>query len=147
MRVPLIARWPGRIAPGTSSGAISMNIDLFPTLVGLAGGAIPDDRPIDGRDIFDLFQGSADSPHEYLFLFDQSKISGVRSQKWKLVTQSWYRNWNAPLGSKLLYYYPGLLFDMESHPEEIYSQTREHPDIAARHAQWLEEGRAELEPK
>ncbi len=146
MRVPLIARWPGHIQPGTTSGAISMNIDLFPTLTRLAGAKLPADRPLDGRDIFDLLQGSEKSPHEYLFLFDGDKIAGVRSQKWKLVTQSWYRNWNAPLGAKRYYYYPGLLFDMEAHPEELYSQTREHPDVAKQLAKWLEEGRAELEP-
>ena len=146
MRVPLIARWPGHIPPGATSGAISMNIDLFPTLTRLAGAILPADRPVDGRDIFEVLQGSEKSPHDVLFLFDGDKISGVRSQKWKLVTQSWYRNWNAPIGAKRYYYYPGLLFDMEAHPEELYSQTREHPDVAKQLAQWLEKGRTELEP-
>ncbi len=145
MRVPLLARWPGRIAPGTRSDAIAMNIDFFPTLAQLAGAALPADRPIDGRDIWPLLQGGNTSPHEFLFLFDGPAIAGVRSQQWKLVVQSWYRSINANIGRPEYYYHPGLLFDMQNHPEEIYSLTREHPEVAAQHAAWLEQGRTDLE--
>jgi uncharacterized sulfatase len=145
MRVPMIARWPGRIAPGTRSSAIAMNIDFFPTFAKLAGAQAPSDRPIDGRDLWPLLQGRGESPHEYLYLFDADKIAAVRSQRWKLVVQSFYRQVNAQIGAKSYFYYPGLLFDMEQSPAEVYSYTREHPDIAAQLSGWIEAGRAELE--
>jgi len=145
MRVPLIARWPGHIKPGTRSSGIAMSIDFFPTIAKLAGAAVPDDRSIDGRDIWPVLQGSNDSPHEYLYLFDGPGISGVRTQRWKLVAQSWYRGYNAQIGRKEYYYHPGLLFDMQNHPEELYSMTREHPDVAAQLGAWIEQGRAEFE--
>ena len=146
MRVPLLARMPGKIPAGTSSGAISMNIDLLPTIFTLAGVAIPDDRPIDGKNIWNILEGSETSPHEYLYLFDGNLISGVRSQDWKLVYQSWYRNWNARIGAKSYHYYPGLLFDMKNNPEEIYSVAREHPAVTQQHADWLKLGQETLEP-
>lgn len=147
VRVPLIARWPGKIAPGTRSNAISMSFDLLPTFAKLAGAQAPTDRPIDGMDIWPLLQGGNESPHEYLFIWDASQIAAVRTQKWKLVIQSWYRGVSAPIGSKAYYYHPGLLFDMEQVPSEIYSYTRENPDVAAQLAGYIEKGKAELEQK
>jgi len=145
MRVPMIARFPGRIAPGTRSDAIAMNTDILPTFAALAGAQTPADRTIDGRDLWPVLRGSAESPHEYLYLFDGGQIAGVRTQRWKLVVQSWYRQVNAQIGAKSYYYYPGLLFDMQQEPAEIYSYTREHPDIAEQLSGWITKGKAELE--
>ena len=144
MRVPFVARWPGTIPAGKTSDAIAMNIDLAPTIAKLAGAPIPSDRPIDGRDIFSLWMGGQESPHEYLYLFNKEKLAAVRSQKWKLVVQSWYRGWNAPLGTKGFWTYPGLLFDMERQKDELYSYTREQPEVVERLLGWLEQGQREL---
>ncbi|MCH8333863.1 sulfatase, partial [Candidatus Sumerlaeota bacterium] len=144
MRVPFLARWPGRIPAGGSSDAIAMNIDLFPTLTELAGIDPPGDRTIDGRNIFALMKGDQRSPHEYLYFFNKEILAAVRTQRWKLVVQSWYRAWNAPLGSESYHYYPGLLFDLENDPEERYSYTREHPDLAKQLRQWIDQGRRDL---
>ena len=144
MRVPFLARWPGRIPAGVTSDAIAMNIDVFPTLLKLAGGEINGDRQLDGRDISELLQGGNKSPHERLYLFNQERIAAVRTQRWKLVVQSWYRGWNAPLGNRQYYYYPGLLFDLEKDPQERFSFTRENPEVAAQLREWLETGRREI---
>jgi arylsulfatase A len=146
LRVPGIARWPGRIPAGAESGAIAMNIDLFPTLVRLAGGTLPADRIIDGRDIMPVLEGAQQSPHEHLYLFNLSRIAGVRTQRWKLVVQSYYMNHNANLGREQSYYHPGLLFDMERDPGEHYSFTREHPEVAAELRALLDQGEVELSP-
>ena len=61
-RVPFLAHWPGKIPAGTVSNEPAMNIDLYPTLISLAGGQLPDDRPIDDKDIFPLLTGSNTSP-------------------------------------------------------------------------------------
>jgi arylsulfatase A-like enzyme len=47
VRVPWIARWPGTIPAGTTDAPI-ISVDLFPTLLELAGGAPPKDQPLDG---------------------------------------------------------------------------------------------------
>jgi arylsulfatase A-like enzyme len=52
-----LIRWPGQIRP-RSSYAI---MDFFPTLASLAGGKVPDDRPIDGVDQTDLLLGKSDT--------------------------------------------------------------------------------------
>ncbi|MEK7794796.1 MAG: sulfatase [Candidatus Hydrogenedentota bacterium] len=130
-RVPLIARWPKGIPKGTVSDAISMNIDLLPTLAGLAGAALPADRVIDGRDILPLLRGEAKSPHESLYLFNEEQIAAVRTPDWKLVIQSYYKQYNVDFIKAARNYEHGLLFDMRNDPQERYSLTRDHEDVVS----------------
>jgi arylsulfatase A len=85
MREPTIAWWPGRIAAGSVCGAPVSEIDVLPTLVGLAGGTVPTDNKIDGKDIWPLLAGQTkESPHEALFYFNGNKLEAVRAGEWKL---------------------------------------------------------------
>lgn len=91
LRVPAIARWPGRIPPGQVSSAVLGTIDLFPTIVSAAGGAIPADRVIDGADILPLLEGKVrESPHEAVFAMGGNELRMIRSGRWKLhVREPW----------------------------------------------------------
>ncbi|MDE0104397.1 MAG: sulfatase [Bryobacterales bacterium] len=89
LRVPAIARWPGRIPPGQVSGEVLASIDLFPTIVLAAGATLPGDRAMDGLDILPLLEGRAtDSPHEAIFAMGGEKLKMVRSGRWKLHVRS-----------------------------------------------------------
>ena len=132
-KVPFIVRWPGVIPPGVTSDAISMNFDVFTTLLELAGLEIPNDRVIDGKNIMPVLQGSNTSPHEYLYFFNNEEITAVRSQKWKFVVRSHYRGglfrFEGERFGEPHYYHPGLLFNLVKNPEEQFSYTREYPEI------------------
>ena len=124
-RVPFIAKWPETIPGGLVSNEPAMNIDIFPTLLNLAGGDLPSDRAIDGKDILPMLVDGAASPHEALFLFDRDRIAGVRSGQWKLVVESQYRAAVPSFDNPDSYYGPnGLLFDVRRDPSETYSYTR-----------------------
>jgi len=85
VREPTIAWWPGKIAPGTSCDAVAANLDLLPTFVKLAGGSVPNDRKIDGADIWPLLSGAAQqSPREAHYYFNGNRLEAVRSGPWKL---------------------------------------------------------------
>lgn len=145
MRVPFIARWPGRIPPGFVSKEAAMNIDLFPSLLAAAGSSLPTDREIDGRDILPMLQGKAPSPHEALYLFDKDRIAGVRSGPWKLVVESKYQTVISRFDHPDSYYGPvGLLFDLEKDPSETYSFARENPKVVERLRGYLESGQKKL---
>ena len=61
------------------------NIDLLPTLVKLAGGEVPKDRVIDGKDLWPLLSGTKkESPHDAYYCFGVNGLSAVRSGPWKL---------------------------------------------------------------
>jgi arylsulfatase A-like enzyme len=58
IRTAAMIRWPGQIRPGSTYAMFSI-MDFFPTLARLAGGKVPDDRPIDGVDQTDLLLGAS----------------------------------------------------------------------------------------
>jgi len=65
LRVPLVVRWPGRIAAGTRSDALVSVIDLLPTLLELAGAPAVDG--LDGRSFADVLRGRASQHRDLVF--------------------------------------------------------------------------------
>jgi len=91
MRLPCIVRWPGTVPSGKESRELVTSMDLYPTLANLAGAEVPQDRVIDGKDIFPLMTGDewTASPHEAFYYYSRDKLEAVRSGNWKLHV---YRN-------------------------------------------------------
>ncbi|HXV31250.1 MAG TPA: arylsulfatase, partial [Sinorhizobium sp.] len=80
IRTAAIIRWPERIQPRSASAMFSI-MDFFPTFARLAGGKVPDDRPIDGVDQTDLLLGRNDTGgREHLLTFVGSDLVAAR---WK----------------------------------------------------------------
>ena len=61
-----MASWPGRVPTGTVSHALSSTLDLLPTLLALAGVALPQDRRFDGPDMAPVLFGGAATLHDSL---------------------------------------------------------------------------------
>ncbi|MEO0449602.1 MAG: sulfatase [Pseudomonadota bacterium] len=142
-RVPFLARWPARIDPGVESSAMTMSIDLLPTLAGIAGATVPSDRPIDGRNILSVMQGSDDTPHEQLYFFNGNDVAAVRNEQFKLVLNAYYKSFYVPFEQ-----FGGvLLFDLEKDPQERFSYVREHPDIVADLKSRVDQMRSEIAGK
>jgi arylsulfatase A-like enzyme len=55
LRMPLLVRWPGRVAPGTTSDAMVLNVDFAPTLLDAAGVRVPAD--MQGRSFVPVLAG------------------------------------------------------------------------------------------
>lgn len=85
MKVPFIARMPGTIPAGTVNRNPAATVDMLPTLCSLVGIDPPDDRKIDGLDIFPMLNDStAPSPHQAIFGMRGEELAWIRSGKWKL---------------------------------------------------------------
>ena len=85
VREPTLAWWPGKIAPASVCDAVAGNIDFLPTFVKLAGGTVPGDNKIDGKDISRLLLGQTkESPHEARYYYAGYKLQAVRVGPWKL---------------------------------------------------------------
>jgi len=65
IHVPCILSIPG-IAPGVSR-TLAINLDLFPTILALAGGEVPADRTIDGVDLLPYLADPSRQPQRTLF--------------------------------------------------------------------------------
>jgi arylsulfatase A len=124
IRVPALARWPARIAAGRVVSDPVSTMDLFPTLVTLAGGTVPTDRRYDGQDISRLLTGETqhlsgpgiDGGREIVFWYQRSPVA-IRSGRYKYLRGGF---WNpAP-----------ALYDVEADPGETTDLRRTRPELA-----------------
>ncbi|HQZ68915.1 MAG TPA: sulfatase-like hydrolase/transferase [Planctomycetaceae bacterium] len=84
-RVPAIAWWPGKIAPGSVSSVVTGTIDVLPTAVSLSGGSVPAVPVIDGRNMSPvLFGNTTQSPRDAHYYFTGYELQAVRQGPWKL---------------------------------------------------------------
>ena len=85
LRVPFIARWPGRIQPGRVSNEIVHVTDVFSTLAAAAGALVPGDRPIDGIDQMPFLLGQQErSAREGFLFYIKTQLRAVKWRDWKL---------------------------------------------------------------
>ena len=92
LRIPLLARWPGRIAAGTTTDALVQNLDLAPTMLEAAGLPIPMD--VQGRSALAVAEGRTPDDWRdaiyYRYWMNRAHFNvpahlGVRTKKDKLV--------------------------------------------------------------
>lgn len=147
-RVPAIARWPGRIAPGQVCDKLCSTLDVFPTIAALAGAKLPADRVIDGLNLWPVMAGDPHAEaHDVLYYYNGITLEGVRQGKWKLhlPRQPQMRVYWAKgrLGGLAALDEP-VLYDLA---EEIGEQTdvaRQHPEVVSRLLELAGEARSEL---
>lgn len=117
IRVPMIACWPSKIKPGTTSNHISAFWDVMPTLAEIAGVKATD---TDGISFLPTLVGKKQPEHEYLYWEypegDGSKA--IRMGNWKGYIS------NIKKGNKTM-----ELFDLGIEPREQINVADKHPDI------------------
>ncbi|MCP5535513.1 MAG: sulfatase [Akkermansiaceae bacterium] len=129
MRVPTVVRWPGNIPAGVDRDELMTAMDLLPTFAKLAGAGIPDDRVIDGKDIWPVLSGNGDAPHEAFFYHKKNALAAVRSGNWKLHVK----------GRK-----PVALYNLATDIGEKKNLLRDNPEVVARLQGYISDFEKEL---
>jgi arylsulfatase A-like enzyme len=130
VRVPTLAWWPGRIAPGGRSDAVAGTIDLLPTFVALAGGRVPAELVTDGRDLSAvLFGRSTQSPREAHYYFNGYALQAVRRGPWKLAVAAQPPT-TSPAGADDPTVVPRL-YNLDADIGETTNLAAKHPEIVA----------------
>ncbi len=144
VREPTIAWWPGRIAARTVCDAAMSEMDVLPTLVKLAGGELPTDRRIDGKDIWPLLSGQTTaSPHDALFYFNGLKLEAVRSGPWKLAIAP--QGTGLPTGAAEPVKHTGpRLYHLDTDIGELTDVAAQHPEVVARLQRFVRQMDADL---
>jgi arylsulfatase A-like enzyme len=83
IRVPALARWPGRLEPRTVKEVTSA-LDFFPTAARLAGGATP--AGLEGSDLWPLLSGTGTREPPVIY-WNVGARAALREGDWKLIDE------------------------------------------------------------
>ena len=118
IRVPALARWPGRIASGKTVSQVGMTMDLATTILAATRTPIPNEARLDGINLLPFMQADA-QPQErtvfWRFLNSTRQHRAVRHGDWKLLMD----------GGVF------LLFDLAKDPGEHHDLAAIHPEVVA----------------
>ncbi len=90
LRIPMIARWPGHIAPSTVTDHLCYFPDFLPTATELASAKTP--RDVDGISMVATLLGKQQATHEYLY-WEIGGQTAVRHNQWKAVRTTKKNPW------------------------------------------------------
>lgn len=150
VRVPFVARWPGRIPAGTKTNAMAATVDMLPTIAKLAGADLPPHK-IDGLDIAPVLFAPTPvaSPRENYSFYWGQELHAVRMGPWKLH----FPHASITIPEPGAEGRPGkvqqvktelALYNLEEDIGEQKNVAEQHADIVARLTQYAETMRNEL---
>ncbi|MBI4559657.1 MAG: arylsulfatase [Candidatus Hydrogenedentes bacterium] len=132
IRVPMIARWPGRISAGTTSDQVWSFWDFLPTAAELAGAPSP--PGLDGHSVVpallgEVAAGHSQQPHDFLYweFHEKGFLQAVRLGDWK--------------GVRLDQGRPLELYDLRTDVSEARNVASEHPEVVAAIEEYLKSAR------
>ncbi len=73
LRTGFICRWPGKIAPGSTTNALVQYADVLPTLLQAAGGGQP---ALDGKSFLPVLLGKTETHREYAYAMHNNSAAG-----------------------------------------------------------------------
>ncbi len=125
MRVPTIAWWPETIPAGNVTQALGTTMDLLPTMLGLAGAALPGDRVLDGVDLTPILYDPAARVRESVYYYRGAQLWAARKGPWKMhyMTQSAY------VGDQPVMHIPPALYHLDRDPRERFNVAADEPEV------------------
>ena len=142
MRTPLLIRWPSRVKAGSQSDTRVIHMDLYPTMLEMAGLPLRPRQHLDGISIMPLLTGSGALPDRALYFHfphpthATGPYASIISGDWKLIR--WYNDTSGAYSLFNLAGDPGELVDLaDRHPDRV-------EDLSDRLAQWQRETNAQM---
>ncbi|MGB0766362.1 MAG: arylsulfatase [Phycisphaeraceae bacterium] len=134
IRVPMIAAWPGKIRPGTTSDLVCGQVDILPTLIEAAGGKAP--RGIDGVSFLPTLTGNGEQVKPDFYYWELGNKQAILQNDWKLVRT--FNKQDRPTT---------YLFNLEEDPYEKNNLADRHPARVKRLIDLIIAHRTEAEVK
>ena len=133
IRTPMVVRWPGKIAAGSTSELPWTFADFLPTSVELSCGQLPTNFILDGRSIAPTLRGRKQPALHHRFLywefFERGFQQAARWKQWKVIRFTKGK--------------PLQLYNLATDPGEKSDLAKEHPDLVATFETFLQTARTE----
>lgn len=131
-RMPFIARWPGSVAPGSTSDQIISFTDLLATFAEITGTALPAGAAPDSVSFLPALRGET-YDRSPIVIQSGNRLMVIRSGKWKFIDGLGSGGFSKP---SIIRPGPGdptgQLYDLEADPFETHNFYAEHPEIVDR---------------
>ena len=136
VRVPACISWPKKIKAGSVTDCPMHIVDLYPTLVNIAGASLKQKHPLDGRDLKDiLWGGQAVGPDREILLNASPYTGALRKGDWKIVLNGSVGSNGTPKDR--------LMTDRSSRPNmelfDLAHDPGEENDLSASHPEMVQE--------
>lgn len=130
-RVPLMARWPGRIRPGTSSSQLVCLTDLMATIAGAIGVRLAPDAAEDSLSFLPALEGRSETGRARTAIVNHSGSGqfAIREGAWKLILPETPPDLPATTRVEVR---AEELYNLDADPGETNDVRARHPDVAAR---------------
>jgi arylsulfatase A-like enzyme len=125
-RVCALVNWPGHVPAGITVNEMIHVVDMYPTLVKLAGASTTKCKPLDGLDIWGTISEGKPSPRTEIVYNVEPFRAAIREGDWKLI-------WRPLLPSLV------ELHNIAQDPSEKNNFAAEHPDKVAELQKRIEE--------
>jgi arylsulfatase A len=130
-RMPFVARWPGRVEPGSVCDQTICFTDMLATFSAIVGDELPAETTRDSVDILPLLEGSDRPVRDVTILHPRATV--IRQGKWKLITHLGSGGFSKPRKITPKPGGPrGQLYDLESDPAETNNLWLDNPDVVTR---------------
>ncbi|MEQ1751221.1 MAG: sulfatase-like hydrolase/transferase, partial [Prosthecobacter sp.] len=113
LRVPFIARWPGKLPAGKVTDEFLTSLELIPTLLAATEAKAPEGVKLDGFDMLPILRGDMKSPRTEMY-WQRRGDKAARFQNWKWLESAKGRG----------------LYDLSTDLGETHDLSKEKPDIA-----------------
>lgn len=149
IRVPMIARWPGKIAPESVSKRLGAFWDLLPTITEATGVTVSEKvrSQLTGTSLLAEMTGKKSAAAEYLY-WEFPAYGGqqaIRRGKWKAIRQNLSRRKRAKAAKVAAEVSEEAsatqLYDLEADREEKHDVAKQHPQIVAELSELMQKAR------
>lgn len=135
-RVPFIVRWPGKVAPGSTSGQLIGFTDLLATFAALTSAKVPAGEAPDSVSFLPVLLGDQPEDKPVREAWAMQAGSGAmlyRAGHWKLIDALGSGGFSQPRREDPVPGGPtGQLYNLATDPAETTNLYLDHPDIVAR---------------
>jgi len=128
LRVPFIARWPGKLPAGMVTDEFLTSLELAPTLLAACGAKTPEGVKLDGFDMLPVLRGEAKSSRQEMF-WQRRGDKAARFENWKWLDSA----------------KGGGLYDLSADLGEKHNLAKEKPEVAKAMRERFAKWRAEMD--
>lgn len=137
-RIPMMLRWPKRVAAGQTQEAQFSQVDVYRSLAELTGATLPEGAAPDSQNRIEVLLGESHESRECIVEQNLNNTLAIIEGEWKYLEPSDKRPLEFWTKTELGHNPEGELYNIKEDAREQHNVLKEHPEIGERLAKKLQ---------